>query len=186
MYAKKNIIKVIPTELMEDLFYLYSREMNRINKTVKRSEWYQLPPKVLKYIEVYCRTFMDINKFEAMQVCESREWPYIRVSTKDNRKVPIEGRIKMTDDLYDKDNVPNVAWISLTDDKRTARVPCVPLLFIKKWRKNCREITNPEHENELDIIIDKAKRNPNKWNKIECGRYRSVRLTNFPCEMNLD
>jgi hypothetical protein len=139
-----------------------------------KDKWMEIPKTLMSYLVLQGKTFSDVNLFERLLLCKSKEWQFIEYNTWNGKYIPRTkyGIYKVVDDET-KRKLEDHAWISLTNDKGKVEVPVVPF-FISKWRKNCASIGIGNHNNELIELLKKAKDNCNNWGEIDAGASKSL------------
>jgi hypothetical protein len=168
--------RILPQGLVEEQFlYYYPDFKQKLMSRQRKDKWMEIPKSLMSYLVLQGKTFSDVNLFERLLSCESKEWQFIKYNTWNGQYIPSTkyGTYKVVDDET-KRKLEDHAWISLTNDKVKIEVPVVPRLFISKWRKNCASIGIGNRNNELIELLKKAKDNCNNWVEIDAGASKSI------------
>ena len=168
--------RILPQGLVEEQFlYYYPDFKQKLMSHQRKDKWMEIPKSLMSYLVLQGKTFSDVNLFERLLSCESKEWQFIKYNTWNGQYIPSTkyGTYKVVDDET-KRKLEDHAWISLTNDKVKIEVPVVPRLFISKWRKNCASIGIGNRNNELIELLKKAKDNCNNWVEIDAGASKSI------------
>ncbi len=150
--------RILPQGLVEEQFlYYYPDFKQKLMSRQRKDKWMEIPKSLMSYLVLQGKTFSDVNLFERLLSCESKEWQFIKYNTWNGQYIPSTkyGTYKVVDDET-KRKLEDHAWISLTNDKGKIEVPVVPRLFISKWRKNCASIGIGNRNNELIELLKKA------------------------------
>lgn len=164
----QNVQEIYSTYLIHTLFENEKDLLDQLCAEENQNKWCDIPVILKDIWRARGECYSNDSRFASFDKLEQHQWSYMKLCTFQNRKYTTNCQLV---DLK-ADFKAGTYHISLADSARSIYVNYVPRFYLCRWHRFCEKFKSPSQVNDFDNLFRKASNNPNKWVRMDAGRFR--------------